>query len=49
MILVWNEIKRAAKEAPGMYFAPLIGAWRGIKLQYRLLDRASNSANADRH
>lgn len=48
MNLLWNEIKRAAKEAPGMYFAPLIGAWRGIKLQYRLLDRSRNSANAHR-
>lgn len=37
---VWIEIKRAAKEAPSMYFAPLIGACRGIRLQYRLLERS---------
>ena len=39
MNAVWIEVKRAAKEAPLMYFAPLLGAWRGIRLQYRLLDR----------
>ena len=32
------EIVRAAKEAPALYFAPLIGAVRGIRQQYRLLE-----------
>jgi hypothetical protein len=36
---VWVEIKRAAKEAPKMYFAPLIGAVRGIQIQYRQLEK----------
>jgi hypothetical protein len=45
MNAVWVEVKRAAKEAPLMYFAPLMGAWRGIRLQYRLLDRRFNAAS----
>lgn len=34
---VWAEIIRAAREAPGMYFAPLVGAVRGIRDEYRRL------------
>lgn len=30
-----TEIRKAATEAPRMYFAPLIGAVRGIRSQYR--------------
>jgi hypothetical protein len=44
MNVVWVEVKRAAKEAPLMYFAPLLGAWRGIRMQYRILDRKFNAA-----
>ncbi|KGM38696.1 hypothetical protein JY96_21205 [Aquabacterium sp. NJ1] len=36
---VWVEIRKAAAEAPAMYFAPLIGALRGIRAQYDALDR----------
>ena len=36
--LVLTEIKIAAMEAPKMYFAPLVGAVRGIGQQYRLLN-----------
>jgi hypothetical protein len=32
------EIRKAAAEAPRMYFAPLIGAVRGIRSQYRQID-----------
>lgn len=32
------EIRKAAAEAPRMYFAPLIGAVRGIRSQYRALN-----------
>jgi hypothetical protein len=34
-----REIRRAAAEAPRMYFAPLVGAIRGIASEYRRLDR----------
>lgn len=33
-----DEIRQAASEAPRMYFAPLIGAVRGIRAQYRSID-----------
>lgn len=32
------EIRKAAAEAPRMYFAPLIGAVRGIRTQYRAIN-----------
>lgn len=32
---VLAEIRKAAAEAPRMYFAPLIGAMRAIRTQYR--------------
>jgi hypothetical protein len=34
---VLEEIKKAAQEAPSMYFAPLIGAIEGIRDRYRNL------------
>jgi hypothetical protein len=34
---VWAEIVRAARQAPAMYFAPLVGAVRGIRDEYRRL------------
>lgn len=34
------EIRKAAAEAPRMYFAPLIGAVRGIRSQYRAIGAA---------
>lgn len=34
---VWAEITRVAREAPAMYFAPLVGAVRGIRDEYRRL------------
>lgn len=46
MNAVWIEVKRAAKEAPLMYFAPLLGAWRGIRVQYRLLDRRFTASSS---
>lgn len=36
---VMKEIQRAAKEAPQIYFAPLIGAVRGIRVQYAKLGK----------
>jgi hypothetical protein len=36
---IWLEIRKAAAEAPALYFAPLIGALRGIRAQYRELER----------
>lgn len=36
---VWTEIKIAAQEAPRMYFAPLVGAIKGIQQQYRKLNQ----------
>lgn len=37
--MLFAEMRRAAKEVPQTYFAPLIGAVKGIQQQYRLLDR----------
>lgn len=36
---IFREIRRAAAEAPSMFFAPLIGAWRGIYAEYVRLER----------
>jgi hypothetical protein len=36
---VFAEIVRAAKDAPALYFSPLVGAIRGIRQQYRILER----------
>lgn len=36
---LFREIRRAAAEAPRMYFAPLVGAVRGIASEYRRLNR----------
>jgi len=37
---LWYEIKRAAYEAPRMYFAPITGAFKGIRREYRELHKA---------
>lgn len=34
-----REIIAAAKETPYVYFAPLIGAYKGIVREYAILDR----------
>ncbi len=39
MIRIFKVIVQAAKETPYEYFIPLIGAYRGIKREYQLLDR----------
>jgi len=41
---VLGEIKVAAQEAPKMYFAPLVGAVRGIQAQYRVLSSKTGAA-----
>jgi hypothetical protein len=35
---IFKVILIAAKETPREFFAPIIGAYRGIKREYRLLD-----------
>jgi len=42
-----REIRRAAAEAPGMYFAPLVGAVRGIVAEYRRLNNLLSRERAD--
>lgn len=37
--MLFAEMRRAAKDVPQTYFAPLVGAVKGIQQQYRLLDR----------
>ena len=39
MYRVFRIILQAAKETPREFFLPLIGIYRGIKREYRLLDR----------
>lgn len=39
MIRIFKVIIQAAKETPHEYFAPIVGAYRGIKREYQLLDR----------
>lgn len=39
MIRIFKIIVQAAKETPFEYFIPVIGAYRGIRREYRLLDR----------
>lgn len=39
-------IFEAARETPFEYFIPIIGAVRGIKREYRLLDRIERMRNA---
>ena len=34
-----KEVRKAAHEAPAMFFAPLIGAFRGIRAEYVRLER----------
>lgn len=36
---IFREVRTAANEAPGMFFAPLIGAFRGISAEYARLER----------
>lgn len=38
MIRIVKLIYAAAKETPRLFFAPLIGAYKGIKQEYRLID-----------
>lgn len=38
---VWTEIKRAARGSVRLYFAPIVGAIRGIREEYRRIDAAS--------
>lgn len=47
MASIWIHIQLAAKEAPRMYFAPLIGAIRGIRQEYRRLDREHRIARTN--
>lgn len=44
MANIWLEIKRTAVEATKLYFAPLTGAIRGIRHEYRRLDRERRNA-----
>lgn len=36
---LFREMRKAAHEAPAMFFAPLIGALRGIRAEYARLER----------
>jgi hypothetical protein len=36
-----QEFKKAAKQAPSMYFAPITGAFKGIRAELKRLDRQS--------
>lgn len=42
---LWLEIRRSAIHAIKLYFAPLTGAIRGIRHEYRRLDRESRMAH----
>jgi len=44
MALIWISIKQFTKEAIQLYFAPLTGAIRGIKHEYKRLDREHRNA-----
>jgi len=39
---VFRVIFDAAIQTPREYFAPIIGAWRGVKREYRRLDLLEN-------
>jgi len=47
MASIWIHIQLAAKEATQLYFAPLTGAIRGIRQEYRRLDREHRIARAN--
>jgi len=39
--MLLREIRTAAAEAPAIYFAPLVGALRGIRAEYARLENLS--------
>jgi hypothetical protein len=45
---VWNEILFAARWAPRLYFAPLVGAWRGVQQEIRRVHRCMQIESAQR-
>lgn len=47
MASIWIHIQLAAKEATQLYFAPLTGAIRGIRQEYRRLDREHRIARTN--
>lgn len=34
-----NTLRRVLRESSRMYFAPIVGAFKGIRAEYRLIDR----------
>ncbi|WP_162062190.1 hypothetical protein [Undibacterium sp. KW1] len=39
---VFQQIKIAAKGTPRLYFAPLVGAFKGIRAEFALIEKAEN-------
>lgn len=36
---ILTEVRKAALEAPALYFAPLVGAFKGIRAEYAKVGR----------
>ena len=41
---LWHEIKVAARQAPRLYFAPFIGAYKEMRKEYLAMRRESMEA-----
>ena len=44
MTRIWIRIRQVIKESAQLYFAPVTGAIRGIKHEYRRIDREHRNA-----